>query len=324
MRIKLLLFFLALSTCCISQDTIPISKIDTLINFFDQNQLRLSPYNNRVVPFDSYHPVYVLINYKDGKNKHLEYFRFDSLSYLVYEFYKSAKGSSNEGLKSSGMMRITNEIIGTSTTGVIHMGTSLHRRSRQIHYYYALHKEGEWFEYQDSIFHHIYWTGKYLKNKRIGIWKQSVYGIADEFTLKEVNYDRDSTKVIYSVNIITTIPIDSINKKLIGRWSLRSCDEEKSPRMFYSKCQTYDGIFGDDCNNKWARENYFDFISSTKFIRQRGEGCYKFRESCTSGQWKIIEHNGQRYIEMKFTNGQTWKLNVLYLDNENNLITDRQ
>jgi hypothetical protein len=61
-----------------------------------------------------------------------------------------------------------------------------------------------------------------------------------------------------------------------------------------------------------------------KFVRQRGEGCYNFRESCTSGQWKIIEANGERFIEMKFTNGQTWKLKVLYFDYENNLITDRQ
>jgi hypothetical protein len=94
--------------------------------------------------------------------------------------------------------------------------------------------------------------------------------------------------------------------------------------MFYSKCETYDGDYGDDCNNIPGKKNYYDFVSQTKLIRQRGDGCYKFRESCKNGEWKLVEGNGQRFIEVRFTNGQVWKLKVLYFDHENNLITERQ
>lgn len=324
MHIRLLLILLIVTTSCYSQDTIPISKIDTPINFFRQKPLRLHPYNNRVVPFGDINPLYVQINYEDGKNKNFEYFKIDSTKYLVYEFFRSSKGSSNEGIKSRGVMRVSNEIAGISTTGVRHIGREENNYTREIHHYKALVKEGEWEEFEDSVFHHIYWVGNYSNNKRVGLWKHIVYGIGDEFVLEEIDYNKDSSQKILSNNIISTVPLDSLTSMLVGRWSLRSCDKEKDPRMFYSKCQTYAGAYGDDCNNKWAKENYYDFVSLTKFVRQRGEGCYKFRESCTSGQWKIMEKNGQRFIEMKFTNGQTWKLKVLYFDYENNLITDRQ
>lgn len=324
MRIILLLTLLTIKASCFSQDTIPISKVDTLLPFFGKLPMRLHGYENRVVPFGSINPLYVLISYKESKIKHFEYFRIDSSKYLRYQFFRSDKGSSNEGIKSRGIVVATDEIVDSSTTGVRHIGGWDDKYTREIHYYKGFSKEGEWDEFEDSVFHHIYWTGNYVNNKRTGLWKRMVYGIGDEFVLEEIDYTKDSTKRIFSSNIIKTISLDSLKKMLVGRWHLRSCDEEKGPRMFYSKCQTYDGAYGDDCNNKWARENYYDFTSQTKFVRQRGEGCYNFRESCTSGQWKIIEANGERFIEMKFTNGQTWKLKVLYFDYENNLITDRQ
>ena len=324
MRFNLVLLLSILTTTSFSQDTIRVSKVDTPINFFGLKPLRLHPYNNRVVPFDSYNPLYVLITYENGKNKNFEYFRVDSTTYLVYEFFKSAKGSSNEGLKSSGIMKVTNQIAGISTTGVRHLGSIDNNYTKEIHYYRALSKEGEWDEYEDSVFNHIYWTGKYLNNRRVGLWKRIIYGIGDEFTFEEVDYDKDSTKKIYSANIAKTILTDSIKKMLVGRWSLRDCDAENEPRMFYLKCETYNGEYGDDCNDRIDRDNYYDFISSTRFVRQRGEGCYNFRETCTRGQWKIIEKGGERFIEMKFDNGRTWRLKILYLDYENNLITDRQ
>ena len=93
--------------------------------------------------------------------------------------------------------------------------------------------------------------------------------------------------------------------------------------MFYSKCEKYDGEYGDDCNNRMDRNNYYDFTSKTKFVRQRGDGCYKFRETSINGVWNISEKNGQHLIEVKFTNGQVWRLKILYLDNVFNLVTDR-
>ena len=132
MHIKLFILLFTIASSCFSQETIPISKIDSPINFFGLKPLRLHPYNNRVVPFDDYNPLYVLINYKDGKNKHFEYFRIDSTKYLVYEFFRSGKGSSNEGLKSSGVMRVTNDTAGVSTTGVRHLGAVENNYTREF------------------------------------------------------------------------------------------------------------------------------------------------------------------------------------------------
>lgn len=311
-KVFLVLFPLALS--CFSQDTIPVSKIDTPINFFGLKPLRLYPYNNRVVPFDDVSPLYVQINYEDGKNKKLEYFRMDSTRYLVYEFFRSAKNSSIDGVKSRGVMRVSDEIAGMSTTSVRHIGGEDDKHTREIHFYKALIKEGRWEEYEDSVFHHIYWVGNYINNRRIGLWKHIVYGIGDDFVLEEIDYSKDSTQKIFSSNVIKTISIDSLKRLLVGRWHLRGCDEEKEPRMFYSKCETFDGAYGDDCNSSYGRSNHYDFTTLTSFVRQRGDGCYKFRENCRDGKWAVTERNGERYIEMKFTNGQTWKLKVLYLD----------
>ena len=41
--------------------------------FFGKLPIRLHGYENRPVPFESKNPLYVLITYKDGKNKNFEY-----------------------------------------------------------------------------------------------------------------------------------------------------------------------------------------------------------------------------------------------------------
>ncbi len=69
MKLKAFIFQLTFPLACFSQDTIRISKIDTLLPFFGKLPIRLNGYENRTVPFESKNPFYVLITYKDGKNK---------------------------------------------------------------------------------------------------------------------------------------------------------------------------------------------------------------------------------------------------------------
>jgi hypothetical protein len=243
------------------------------------------------------------------------------LRYLVYEYFRESKHSSVDGIKSRGIKVVKDRIIEKSTNGVIHLGQE-NKYSTQIHYFKEFIKEGEWQEFEDSAFHHISWTGNYTNNKRTGVWKRKVYGIIEDLVMEEVDYDKDSTRKIYNDNIGRSISVDSLKRILQGRWHLKDCEVEPKPRMFYWKCETYGGQYGDDCNNSMGEENYYDFVSSTKFIRQRGEGCNKFRENCTNGNWIIVEKNGDRFIRLIFTNGQIWNLKILYLDKDFNLATD--
>lgn len=323
MRIAIFLTILLIPYCSYSQDSIPIRKIDTLIPFFGRNSLRLHGYENRVIPFNSVNPLHVLVTFKESKKTNFEYFRQDSITYLVYEYFRDGKISSNDGVKSKGIKIVKDKIIDSSRSTIIYAGRSEDRYAQEIHYFREFSKEGEWEEYEDSIFHHTYWTGNYKDNKKIGLWKHVIYGIGDEFTIEEIDYDKDSTKKVFSNNILKTVHLDSIKKLIAGTWHLRSCDSEKDFRMFYIKCKAEEDSTGYSCDNYFDMQNYYDFDPSSKFIRQRGDGCYKFRETSTSGKWKLIERNGNWFIEVKFSNSQIWILKLLYIDNDLNIITDR-
>ena len=322
MHIKFFLVLLTLGPSCFSQDTIPISKIDSPINFFGLKPLRLHPYNNRVIPFDSYNPLYVLINYEDGKNRHFEYFRIDSSKYLVYEFFRSGKGSSNEGLKNSGVMRVTNDTAGVSTTGVRHIGAEGDKYTREIHYYKALSKEGEWNEYEDSLFSHRYWTGKYLNNKKVGIWSNYIYDPNDDRLIQQIDFDKDSSKRIFSSNVVGQLSIDSISFYLLGRWPI-GYDPSDDNRNLMMKCQLYDGHYGDDCNSRFEKINYFEFLKNGKFIGQNGE-TNKKKIYPTSGLWKLNMLTGKLILEISSQDKRKIRYHIIYLDREGNMVADKK
>ena len=310
------------TTSCFSQDTIPVSRIDTPINFFRLKPLRLYPYNNRVVQFDDSTPLYVLITYEDGKAKNFEYFKIDSNRYLVYEFFRSDKGSSNEGLKSSGVMKVTNEIAGVSTTGVRHLGRADNKYTKEIHRYKALSKEGEWNEYEDSLFHHRYWTGNYLNNKKIGVWSNFIYDPNDDRLIQQIDYDKDSTKKIFSINLVGQLSIDSIDYYLRGRWPI-GCEDDEN-RNLMMKCQLYDGHFGDDCNSRFGNIGYYEFFQNGKFKRQNGETCKKYKTYPTSGIWNINKVKGKLILEITLTSKAKIRFQILFLDRDGNMVADRQ
>jgi hypothetical protein len=322
MHIKLLLILLTVAASCFSQDTIPISGIDTPINFFRQKPLRLHPYNNRVVPFDNINPLYVQINYEDGKNKNFEYFRIDSLKYLVYEFFRSSKGSSNEGLKSRGIMKVTNDIAGISTTTVNHIGRQENKYTKRIHHYRALSKEGEWEEFEDSVFNHRYWTGNYLNNKKVGIWSNYIYDPNDDRLIQQIDYDKDSSKRIFSTNIVGQLSIDSINYYLLGRWPI-GYDPSDDERNLMMKCQLYDGSYGDDCNSRFGKISYYEFLKNGKFNGQNGE-TNKKKTIPKSGFWKVSKLNGKAILEISSADTKRIRYDIIYLDREGNMVADRK
>ena len=321
MRIKLLLISLMASLIAFSQDSIVILKADTLLPFFGTKSIHLYGYENRIVPYNSTVPLYVLISYDGTKAKRFEYFRIDSSKYLVYEFFRNSKGSSNEGLKGKGVIHVINKIIDSSAS--YGRSASGGGGSKQTHYYKGFSKEGEWDEYEDSLFFHKFWTGKYANNKKVGIWNNYIYDPNDDRLIMQIDYDLDSTLKIFAVNLVGKLSIDSISYILNGRWTL-ACEDDKDRRMLMNKCQLYDGHYGDDCNSRFGDENYYEFLSNSKFKRQKGETCDKFKQNSTSGQWKVLRIKNDLMLEIKLTTGNTIRYKVLYLDREGNMVADRQ
>jgi len=322
MRSKLLLIFLVACFNSFSQDSIPISKVDTLLPFLGNRSIRLHGYENRVVPYNSTTPLYVLISYEKSKAKHYEYFKIDSSKYLVYQFFRSDKGSSNEGLKSSGVVIVTDKIVDSSTTGVRHIGGWDDKYTKEIHYYKGFSKEGEWDEYEDSLFFHKFWTGKYVNNKKVGIWSNYIYDPNEDRLIMQVDYDKDSTIKLFTVNLIGGLSQDSIKYFLNGRWTL-ACEDDEDRRMIMNKCQLYDGHYGDDCNNRFGKENYYEFYSNGNFKRQKGETCKGFKQNATAGKWRVFRTDGNMFLEIKLTNGAVIKYKVWYLDREGIMVADR-
>jgi len=317
--IKLLLISFAIFASCFSQDTIPDITIDSPINFFSLKPLNLYPYNNRVVPYNDVNPLYVLITYEDGKNRNFEYFRIDSSKYLVYEYFKSGKGSSIEGLKSSGIMRVTNNIAGVGITGRRSAGGDRH--SKEIHHYKAFSKEGEWNEYEDSLFYHRYWTGTYINNKKVGVWSNYIYDPNEDVLIQQIDYDRDSLKKIRSTNLVEQVPTDSIGYHLLGRWPM-SYDPSDDQRHFLTKCQKYDGIYGDDCNNRFGKIGYYEFLKNGQFKGQNGDGDKKVHP--TSGLWKLDYLGGKLILEISSPEKRKIRYHIIYLAREGKMVADKQ
>lgn len=313
MKILITLLFTFSFTALLSQDTSTRYEQDTSISFFGTKPLRLHDYENRVVPYGDPNPLYVCINYSGGKKKNIEYFRENLATYLIYEYFSNGQD------KARGRKVVRDSIIGISRT----LGRGNAYSTVTTHYYKQLSKEGKWDEYDDSIeSYKKYWAGNYLHNKRTGLWQHFVgSGSGEDFILEEINYDTDSTSRIYKKNLALSTPLEDFSKILTGYWNLRNCDNENQPRMIYEKsdCCSEDGSPTYDT----YETNHYEFKKSGLFERSRGDGCFKFREASLKGKWKVIEKKDFPIVEIRFTNGQIWKLKILYLDQEGNLVTER-
>lgn len=319
MRKSFLIFFLTTFFYGFSQDSIAIRSIDTLLPFFGNSPIDLHPYENRVVPQNSAYPLHVLISYKDGKAKHFEYFRIDSSRYLVYQFFRSGKGSSNKGLKSSGVVHVIDKIVDSAVSYEL---SSTRVSLKHLLYFKGFSKEGVWKEYDDSLFHYKFWTGKYAANIKVGMWSNYIHDPNGDRLVMEIDYDKDSTVKLFTTNLAGNSPLDSIKFFLNGRWTL-ACEDDRDRRMLMRKCKLYDGHYGDNCDNRFGKENYYEFFDNGDFKRHKGETCNNFRQSATTGKWRPYRIKDDLFLEIKLANGAVIKYIIWYLDREGNMVADR-
>jgi len=317
---RLFAFLICLVGCnfCFGQSKLTPMEKDTLIPFNGSKTFHLFGDEARVIPFDSKIPLYVCINYDGSQKINYEYFRIDSSKYLVREYFRNANINSNDGIKSTGVKVIKNQLFCDTTLHKIFDANNDETDVTRAICYKEFLKEGEWEEYEDSTFNAIRWTGSYRNNKRTGIWTRSINIVGKNLILEEINYDTDSTKKTYTNNLIPNIRIDSLKLLLNGRWSLETCDDFSTKRMFYYRCQKLNGTYGPGCNF-----DYYQLFESNEFIRHRMTGCSNFGETSIKGAWELKELNGQRMMEVKFTNGRVWKFKILYLDKDMQFVTER-
>lgn len=259
-------------------------------------------------------PIYVCINYKGGKYKNKEFFRSDSTHYLVYEYFE------NGDTKGEGNVEVKDEIIGKSYTRVRYSGGDTAITTLDTHYYKKLSKEGEWTEYIDTFGFRTSWTGQYKGDKKVGIWKYAIVGLGDDLSIYEIDYTADSTKRLYQSNIAFTIPMDSLQILMTSVWLLRSCDSKEDTRMVFSKLNSVNNGYDSQSNP----QGYYSFAKHNTFKRLRGEGCYKFKETSLHGKWTLLNSNGNRQVKIKFSDGTSWTLDILYLDWDGTLVTERK
>lgn len=296
-----------------SQHSVPVNTIDTAISFFGIKPIDLYNYDNRVVPYGSKAPLYVCINYEGGKFKEKEYFKAGDNKYLLYEYFK------NGDEKAQGHVKVTDEITGKSYTRVRPLGLDTPSTFLATHYYKKLSKEGEWTEYSDTFEFRTYWTGQYLDDKKVGIWKQNIQGLGEDQPIQEIDYSKNSTRPVYGNNLAFTLPLDSLNLAVSGYWLLRFCDSKKDIRMIFSKENAVENGY-DPVNNP---DGFYLFQANNIFTRKRGEGCYRFKETAIKGKWTLVNKTDGRYINIKFSDHTSWTLKLLYLDAEGNLVTER-
>ncbi|MBL0330881.1 MAG: hypothetical protein IPP64_16095 [Bacteroidetes bacterium] len=306
----IILFLLSLSA--FGQPKIEKQKRDTIIDFWNQRTYdRLHGYENRVIKSDG-KILYVKISFLEKSQANFEYFRITDNLFHCIEY------SPDGNYKTIGNYIITDKIIGADTSMIEDITTA--EMSYMIFYFRGILKTGKFIEYSNQSEFSDYWEGEYNRGKRVGIWKHM-----NGFELKQINYDLDSTKNIYTKNLAIESPIDSLIMLLKGRWMLRSCDNETSPRMIFTKCRTYNGRYGEDCNNNFSKTNYYDFLTKNLFYRQRGEGCFEFRETSIAGNWRIEKNSYDTYLLINYIDSKdNWKLKLIYVDRDGNLITERQ
>jgi hypothetical protein len=288
---------------------------DTIVDFWQNQKVfdRLDGYENRIVGCGST-ILYAKITFKKTTQANLEYFRInDSLFHFIGYF-------PNGDTKSIGTYLLKDEIIGTDTV-VIESFPSGHMYYC-VYYFKKIIKTGHWIEYENSIDLANRWKGEYINGRRIGVWSQEAFEFNMGYEIQRIDHTRDSTKSFYLKNLVNQWPYDSLYTFIRGRWAPWSCEGENSPRMLYRKCHLYNKEYQDDCITD-PNGRYLEFSANGQFARMKSSTCGKFHEKDTKGNWMISEEATGTYIYIRFSNSSTWKLKLIYLDRDGNLITER-
>ena len=260
--------------------------------------------------------LYYKYCFRETNQPCLEYFRINDTVFYCYRY------AADSSYKEYGKYAVTNNIAfrDTQLTQDINSGTLdtiiIHRNE--------ILKTGNWIEYVKSAKYGEYWEGQYMIGKRVGIWKHILYHWNDRFELELINYDVDSTKVVYEKNVAFALPTDSLKRILYGRWKF-FCTEKPYTTIYFGKCGVYDGHYGDDCNDKYSKGNYFEFAPFKIFNRSPSPGCNKYKAKLLQGDWEIEIKDNYAFIVIKFKDSkEVWKFKITYLDREGNLVAEKQ
>lgn len=290
---------------------------DTLPDFW--NKKYIVNHKNKLITSDS-KLLYVGLTFEEKPQFNFEFFRINDSLFHCIEYYQSGNK------KSWGDYIVTSKIIWTDS--VYGFDPSLDKQTLYAHHLLQILKSGEWnyaSDVQTLSDLGDTWQGTYLNGVKNGIWRHYING-HNKLELKLVNYSLDSSKNLSIKNIINTSDIDILKQNLNGRWLLSMCESEEPYRMQYYKCNKTDNSFGDDCNNKSGKENYYDFNPKNIFQRQRGEGCNHYKEELTIGKWLLEKDKNDIFLILNIndkTTTEQWKFKIIYMDNSGNLVTER-
>ncbi len=308
MRLTLAFLFIV---CRISAQNTIVSR-DTFPDLNEQEWIRHDYEKNREVTIAGV-IEYALIAYPGRPEPRLEYFRMNDSVYYCFEYYPDSSW------KAKGNYLVTNDISGVDTVWAedpLNPGTFF----RMLRYYRAIVKTGHWIEFDTLSPFRGSWEGEYERGKRVGVWKHNIYGYGETFERELIDYDKDSTKKFSQENLALMMPVDSLRKMLGGRWSFANIDcDEDGTRMLYYRCRTYNGNYGDDCNNEMVSVEYYDFLARNKFTHQLSFSCNKSFE----GKWKVTREGEATFVLITMKDQPPMKLRILYLDRNGRLVTER-
>jgi len=121
---------------------------------------------------------------------------------------------------------------------------------------------------------------------------------------------------------LPTINLDTLKLKLVGKWLHNDCETEVNKRISSQKLlEQYYEPNGMYLQNE---QSYFAFEKNNLFYRKRVDGCDKFRETYIKAKWELHRKNEEILLKLTFSDKKYWVYKLIYLDNENNLVTERQ
>ena len=292
MQRTLITLLLILPMLALGQNQFDNTVHDTIPDFWNKSYyMQIRGHQNRIIKSED-KLLYVGLTFENKTQYNFEYFRINDSLFHCIEYYESGNK------KSWGNVIITNKIIYTDS--LIGFDPTIDKRTLYAHHFRQIFKSGEWnytsdikylFDLGDS------WQGNFQDGIKTGIWRHYING-PNELELELNDFSSDSLINKSTKNLIHSISLDKLGTFLTGLWSLSTCESKTPTRMLLYKCNKIDNSYGDDCNNRFGKVNYFAFNAKNIFHRQIGEGCYNYKDGFSNGSWLIEKNNADIFLNL--------------------------
>ena len=329
-------FILCLTFCwqiCLAQKGPRPFEVVNTISFYQQgDSLNKGDYQRcdslemceiKEVPeeFEKEFPYYAALGSRDGKFIHYEFFRIDTASYHVREYFKGSSSSDNR-VMSYGEEKVVKNAFDTLIVDIFHVNDD------HISYFllaeHRLIKDGKWTEFEEDASNSFFWKGAYQDNKRTGIWSRLLYLFNSEtesyytIELGKVDYQKNSARNIYGDNGIREKPLSDLKQLLPGKWVDRSSLEDGITRYF--KDSIAENIIDRYRTYMTGSEAYYQFDKSGKVVALIKEECCDTLLLVHNGIWQLHRNNDHTFIDMEFQDGVTQELELLYYSEKDGLV----